>query len=663
MAEDVITKKQQANTADKKPTTEQTKSSRKAALEAERSRLARAYIQRELGNTVEKESEMAKQSNKRVDELSPTFYTKRVEPRMHEIHKYYTKQGVKYGIAGAMMIGGAAAFLAPWGLPFILAGAGVAAAGATLAVGTRVTRNDDYNVSLDIATARMAWRESVLINSVGRDLEMIADAEKKGLNSEHIRIRAEKKMDKLERATKKAYDKAKRKLKKFDSKQVALQKSSVRGGVSLWAGMLGVKRWTNKSEKIRARLDNDMHLHISELIKINYVRNKLGLPISTEADTIVKKHEAEVLEARRIAAKTRMDRAEQNTWQTPCTLEEHDKNRNSQAVVFENEFAKRLHKPTFSDKQVAMFITDPASLSYPRAFEILFNEKFGTTEAEIEIEKKQSFPIFPKVKNWETGEVELDEQGKPVLTTYTEVPKFGYAPITVSMSIEEADSRYADYGLDVDKTYYHVLDVDGEKVEVYTERDEVFVLRQPTKKEIHDKKLKPEFLHVIERNTMGIPQFDKKTGSVKFKEEYETEQIAESKEQAWPEVAVQDGKLVRGKNFNGSLDGYLTVEDLNYTETKVSKVESREGALLVGFILKHASEEELKQIGEIYAKMPEDTKDILRNDPKFARVVARVREFREGIDTDISIYDNLCAQIGEGARKETRIKEIEAPVR
>lgn len=646
--------------------TEENRERAEIIREARRARVA-SYVEKELGDTIANESEMTKESNKQVDELSPQFYTKNVSPRMHEIHAYYARRTAAYSLAGAMVICGAAAALAPWSLPFVLTGAGVAITGGVVGVGTRLARNDNYNVSLDFATAQMAARQRILQNSIERDIDFVAIGEKKGTDVEYIRQRAEKKLDRLEKATIKAYNKASRKIKKFDQRQISFQKNAVSGRASMWSSFLGIKRWTNRDEKIRARLDNDMYLNIAELIKINNARCKLGLPISTQADSVVKKHEAEVIESAENAAKQRFDRAESNAAQNQKTLEDHKTTIETKKQVYGNEFAKRLHKPSFTDRQVAQFLAPPCNIEYPRAFEILMNENFGMTDGNVDFAKKQNYPIFPKVKDWETGEVEMQD-GKIVLTTYKQMPKFGYAPLVLSMSCGEVEKLFEPYEFDPDK-FYQVIRVKGEKVEIYMDSNKTFVVKQPTDEEIRTQRvygkkmeIKPQFLHPVVRDNAGIPQFNNARGTLKVEDEYEMVDIEPADiDIAWPEVVTKDGKLVRCKNFDGSLSGYQTKEGVFYSEKLTSKVESRKKAALVGIILKNASEEEIKEINKIFNGLTEEQKDILRNEEDFAKIAAKYRLAREGVDENIGVYDAFCSNVAaKKYQKEVAEQEKQA---
>lgn len=618
--------------------------------QAKKQRIAR-YIEKELRDTVATEDQLVKESNQQVDELSPQFFTKTVSPRMQEIHRYYEKRIFTYSLAGTMLLCGAAAAFAPWGLPFVIAGASVAAGGGVLAVGARVLRDDDFNVSLDIETARMAARQNAYQNSIERDIDLVAIGEKKGADVEYIRQRAEKKLERLENATIKAYNRAKRRLEKFDRKQVSFQKNAVSGRASMWSSMLGLKRWANRDEKNRARLDNDMYLNIAELIKINNSRSKLGLPLSTQADKIVKKHEAQVIESAERTAKQRFDQAERNAAQNQKTLEEHKTVNERQQQAFADEFAKRLHKSNFTDIQVAQFLAPPCSISYPKAFEVLMKENFGTTEAVVDFEIKQQYPIFPKVLDWETGEVEIKDE-KVVLTTYQQIPRYGYAPLCLTMTEKDVEKLYAPYDYDA-KKYYQKLHTDDQDVEIYIDTNKIFVVRQPTFDEIRSQKvngvrmeIKPQFLHPIERDKEGVPQFNTVDGTLKYKDEYLMADIKPSKSDvAWPEVATKDGKLVRERYFDGTLDSYKKKSGKCYSVTEVSKAENRKKAELVGIILRNASENEIKQINKIFNGLPEEQKQLLRSDDKFAKVAVKYRKSHEGIYENIGVYDSFCKNV------------------
>lgn len=327
-----------------------------------------------------------------------------ITERMQDYHSYYGKQVGRYGIsAGVLTAGVAAAAVALTGglaLPFVVGGAAVAAGGASGIVATRIRRNPRYDVYNDFHSARVAWRQGVLERAVDRDLALIADAEKRGENAEPMRKRVQKRLDRLDKAAMREYERAEKRYKTILARQERIANGAITSRLSDLAAYLGITRWAKSAEIKRRRAANAVNMHASEMVANNTARAKAGLPANEATNDIVTKFHENVKEARKTAAKNRVDIDVDNAKMGFVSGKEHVAMLNPEKSYVLEEVKERitLGQDEYPDKALLTLLSDPENVPYPETFDAIIAADFGV--------------IYEKDAD---GKIAVDEKGNPIV--------------------------------------------------------------------------------------------------------------------------------------------------------------------------------------------------------------------------------------------------------
>lgn len=613
-------------------------------------------------------------------------YRKRMPERRKEIGKYYRGQTARYVGFSAMAVAGVAAALAPWSLPFVAAGIGVAAGGAVGVAGTRVIRDSRYNVFNDWAFASSARRWDALNRSIDVDVRRISEGRAKGLDVSHIEARVERRLERQKQSAMKAYAKNERRYQKFLNRQQKIQDGSITGRLSDLASYLGITRWSKAATRREEMFKNARHMFLSEFMEINEARAKAGFKQDAELDNMVKDYVAKTDEAIKKAEEQKLNVQRDNSKMDAISQDILDKQLQNSKKYRLEAFKKAVSDPTINEKEVYRDMKDPENIDIADAMMILLEKNFGQVGEMVETPMVSKLPLFPKVKNWATGEVELDKDGKPVIEPLTEKPKFGYPQVCIPVGPDADDvdklvELYKDAGFNASADYQK-LSVGGKPVEIVKNDDgEYFVVRSLTSAEIKNKQVylgkearvrvngafnekckfdfKQDFIRPIVRNGKeNVPQIDK-NGALILRDSYEMEPVKPfAKEEQSNRYVIKDGKL-DGK-YDGNLDSFKQEKDLYYMEEKASEVRRDDDKLLDAskFMELFYSNADAKQLAKFEEMLKKDKalKDTYKK--QLTEAALKARESRIGVDEKetMDVYDTLGKTVG-GKTYESKVTE------
>lgn len=387
---------------------------------------------RRSGDPVKDEVDLINETVDTFDQAS-AYDSNVIKERMQDYHKYYGRQvgryGISTGVAAAGIAAVAVALTGGLALPFVVGGAVVAAGGAGGIVATRTRRNPRYDVYNDFHSARVAWRQGVLERAVDRDLAMIAEAEKRGENAEPMRQRVRRRLDRLDKAAMREYERAEKRYKKILARQERIANGAITSRLSDLAAYLGITRWSKAAELKRRRAANAVNMHASEMVANNAARAKAGLPANMETNNIVTKFHEDVEKARVEAAKARVDNDVKNATEGVILSEEHVAKLDPKKSYVLEEVKTRLplSQEDYPDKALCFLLNDPENVPFPEVFETLINMNFGVTyktddtgkpTKEIEYDPKREKEKILETMFSNAGEKDFDK----MMSIYDKLP-------------------------------------------------------------------------------------------------------------------------------------------------------------------------------------------------------------------------------------------------
>lgn len=538
-----------------------------------------------------------------------------------DMARFYGGQGARYGVSLAAIAGGAALIALTGGaaLP-IVAGGVVAAGGVGGVAATRFRRDTHYYFPTDLNTMRVAWAIGTKQRQVAAKRNIISRKIEQGMPVDVEIAQAAELLNKSDARALKQHDKASRKLEKYIRRHEFLENTWLGARMSSIANFFGIKYFQKVHDARLQRYMSGVTMWETVMLQNNTERLELGIPANLATDKLVKDLVRDRDKVKADAAKAMLDEKARAAGMDVTTMEDYLDKENKKDNVYINEIKGRISsKTSMPDSVLISMLRDPTKVPIADAFGVLLETNFGKTYKDVDVTSK--YPYGPQI-NWETGEVKLDKDGKPIFGEITEIPAFGFEA-SVNSFKDKADvvAHLNKIGFSVKKSAIATSgdtkfpNGKGKSIDIVYNGKEYVVVVEP-KDATQAKALgmdgKKRMYHPVIRDATGKPQFDSR-GKLKTATNIAMQPVKEEATAiACPEMGITKnaaGKMVvdlsgfTGTIKEGKLDG-VSYGTENYKQSVVDKDPARDISTIIGECFLNATPEQLEQMMKAIGKLP-----------------------------------------------------------